>query len=196
MYSLLYDDQHFFPFYSHTMPTPAFEPLRLGLSHSPLLPSINKHFQCTTSPIIASPKQHAHNLLEEFLEKHDFGFSTKNPTIKMSIDTLPKGTAKPKQQKEIKSAQLLHVPPRPLANTRRRQPSSKSTIALITLLENLDNDNVREIQRVKESVKETRAMIEEYRSERGARIAAWQKERRALYLSPRKHIDDDVWLGL
>ncbi|KAI0758327.1 hypothetical protein BC629DRAFT_1552042 [Irpex lacteus] len=69
----------------------------------------------------------------------------------------------------------------------------RQIISLLDLLERMDNDMVKEVQRVRESIKEARSEIAEYRSERDARDGEMLK-RRARERRETKGVDDEFWL--
>lgn len=69
----------------------------------------------------------------------------------------------------------------------------RQIISLLDLLERMDNDMVKEVQRVRESIKEARLEIAEYRSERDARDGEMLK-RRARERRETKGVDDEFWL--
>ena len=71
--------------------------------------------------------------------------------------------------------------------------SPRRIIDLLDLLERMDNDIVKEVQRVRESIKETKAEIAEFNSERRAQEKQVQK-RRAREEHDTKGIDDEFWL--
>ena len=69
----------------------------------------------------------------------------------------------------------------------------RQIISLLDLLERMDNDMVKEVQRVRESIKEARADIEEYRNERSLRDNVVE-QRKAREGRDTKDVDDEFWL--
>ncbi|KAH9831221.1 uncharacterized protein C8Q71DRAFT_850923 [Rhodofomes roseus] len=91
----------------------------------------------------------------------------------------------------LKRSKLLPSPtPKPTA-----RPSRSPILNLIKLLERMDDDISCEVQRVRESIRETRALVKEVKSEQRLRssefLAQRDKEDRET-----KGINDEFWLGV
>ncbi|KDQ57573.1 hypothetical protein JAAARDRAFT_193877 [Jaapia argillacea MUCL 33604] len=142
------------------------------LSHSPLL----------------SPT-HSDDVLAAFA-KHFSSPILSFATPKQNLHTkLPKPRSAPQPT-------LRKEEPRPSFPTSNLSPPpSKQVIALLNLLDTIDNDMTAEVQRVKESIKETQALVMLYRQERSAR-ARIGKEKSAKEFHDTKQIDSDFWAGI
>lgn len=84
------------------------------------------------------------------------------------------------REKSLPAAPPLHIPPRQI-------------ISLLDLLERMDNDVMKEVQRVRESIKEARTEIAGYRHERDARGLEVTR-RKARERRETKGLDDEFWL--
>ena len=69
----------------------------------------------------------------------------------------------------------------------------RDIISLLDLLERMDNDMMKEVQRVRESIREAWTEIAEYRQERDARDVEMAR-RRARERRETKDVDDEFWL--
>ena len=70
----------------------------------------------------------------------------------------------------------------------------REIISLLDLLEKMDDDILKEVQRVRENVKEARAVMREFREERARRrVGAQQKREREE--KETKGPDDEFWLN-
>lgn len=80
-------------------------------------------------------------------------------------------------------------------NTQKPLPiPPRQIISLVNLLESMDSDVVKEVQRVRESIKEARTLIHEHREVQAKRRAASAK-RKDTELRETKGVDDDFWLN-
>jgi hypothetical protein len=86
----------------------------------------------------------------------------------------------PDQTKPLPALPSMHIAPRQI-------------ISVLDLLERMDNDMGKEVQRVRESIKEARTEIAEYRHERAVRQGDLQR-RRARERRETKGVDDEFWL--
>lgn len=70
----------------------------------------------------------------------------------------------------------------------------RQIISLLDLLERMDEDVTKEVQRVRENVKEARAAVREFREEREKRLVG-AKQRKENERRETKGLDDDFWLN-
>ena len=71
---------------------------------------------------------------------------------------------------------------------------SKQILSVLKLLERMDEDVVREVRRVRESLQEAFTMVREYADAENQRLIE-QKERREKQQKETKEVDDDFWLN-
>lgn len=71
---------------------------------------------------------------------------------------------------------------------------SKQILSVLELLERMDEDVIKEVRRVRESLQEAFDMVREYVDTENNRIAQ-QKERRERQEKDTKGVDDDFWLN-
>ncbi|KAI0087935.1 hypothetical protein BDY19DRAFT_199872 [Irpex rosettiformis] len=98
----------------------------------------------------------------------------------LTTSTLKQNHRFEKPLPSVPSVAVTGIPPRQI-------------ISLLDLLERMDNDMVKEVQRVRESIKEAWSEIAEYRHERNARDVE-MKKRRARERRDTKGVDDEFWL--
>ncbi|GBE81268.1 hypothetical protein SCP_0309950 [Sparassis crispa] len=84
---------------------------------------------------------------------------------------------------------------KPLPSTPSPTIPPKDIIRLLDVLEQMDNDIAGEVQRVKDHIREARALVGEFKAERRARSERVQ-ERRDKQRQETKGVDDDFWLGV
>ncbi|KAH9855209.1 hypothetical protein C2E23DRAFT_883173 [Lenzites betulinus] len=96
-------------------------------------------------------------------------------------------TASPSSSSSSSSLSLPLTPATPI--------SPKEVIALLNLLESMDNDITMEVQRVRLGIQETRSLVRECREDSKTRKREMEK-RRETEREDTKEADDDFWLGL
>ena len=76
-------------------------------------------------------------------------------------------------------------------------PSHSPIVNLLDLLDRMDNDVFCEVQRVRENIRETRALVKEVKGEQRARSAEFLARRdREQEARETKGVNDEFWLGV
>ena len=82
-------------------------------------------------------------------------------------------------------------PPRPRLST----AASKKLVGFIDLLDKIDRDMAAEVEHVRESIRDAREYVEEWREERSARMAELLRKREREKRE-NKGLDTDFWRGV
>jgi len=100
-----------------------------------------------------------------------------------AVETTPTSRAPPVQSKPL--------PAIPKTST----PSHSPVVNLLDLLDRMDNDISCEVQRVRENIRETRALVKQVKSEQRLRSSEFL-ERREKESRETKSVHDEFWLGV
>ncbi|KAH9935397.1 uncharacterized protein B0H18DRAFT_975671 [Fomitopsis serialis] len=91
----------------------------------------------------------------------------------------------------VSSARSKPLPAIPKTST----PSHSPVVNLLDLLDRMDNDISCEVQRVRENIRETRALVKQVKSEQRLRSSEFL-ERREKESKETKSVHDEFWLGV
>ena len=149
-------------------------------------------FQLPQSPLLSGCLNLGTTLSDDFFATLAAqGISSPLPTFSFSSQKVPRTSA-------TCSPRFRHSPVSDVSREKALPPvppiPPKQIISLLNLLDRMDDDTAKDVQRVRESIKEARSSVAQAREEL-AMEEDQLSERRAKEKRETKGVDDDFWLN-